>query len=165
MWWIKEIRNNPGLLPKILVIIYRLGYFIHFKVKIPVIKQLLYFIYRLLDLLVVKLLLNCDLLGSVKIGPGLTVYHPYGIIINDSAVIGSDFTVRAQVMIGNKGEQDQQCPVIGDNVDVGIGAKIIGGVKVGEDSIIGTNTVVTRSFPAKSILVGAPARNINSRKK
>ena len=65
MKWIKEIKGNPGLLPKILVTIYRIGYFIYFKVKIPVIRQLLYFVYRLLDLLIVKLLLNCDLLGSV----------------------------------------------------------------------------------------------------
>ncbi len=160
MVWLRELRHNPGLLPKLLVLIYRCGYFIYFKVHIPVVRQLLYLIYRLVDLLFVKLLLNCDLPGSAKIGPGLTIYHPYGILINDSSVIGHNFIVRAQVTIGNKGTGGEACPQIGDNVEVGTGAKIIGGIQIGDDTTIGTNAVVTKSFRDHSVLVGVPAHDI-----
>ena len=73
--------------------------------------------------------------------------------------------MRAQVMIGNKGKKDSKCPVIEDNVDIGIGAKIIGGVRIGKNSTVGTNAVVTKSFPEQSILVGAPAKNISNHEK
>lgn len=160
MTWLREICRNPGLLPKILVLIYRLGFLIYFKVHIPVVRQLLYLIYRVLDLLIVKLLLNCDIPGSVKIGPGLTIYHPYDILINDSSTIGNNFIVRAQVTIGNKGTIDTACPKIGNNVEVGTGAKIIGNIKIGDNTMIGTNAVVTKSFPNNCVLIGVPAHDI-----
>ncbi len=164
MNWVQEIRANPGILPKILVLIYRFGYFIYFKVHLPVLRQLLYLIYRIVDFFIVKLLLNCDLPGSVKIGPGLQIYHPYGIIINDSSIIGRNFIVRAQVTIGNKGTIDEACPHIGDNVEIGTGAKVIGDVHIGNHTMIGTNAVVTKSCDDHSVLVGVPAHNISKHK-
>lgn len=162
---IKEVKNNPGLLPKLLVIIYRFGYIIHFKIKVPIIQPLMYFVYRLADLCIVKLLLNCDVLGSVKIGAGVKFYHPYGIIINDAAVIGKNARIRGQVTIGNKGENDLGCPTIGNNVEIGVGAKIIGNISLGNNIKIGANAVVTKSFPDNAILVGVPAHNVVKRKK
>ncbi|WP_278558751.1 serine acetyltransferase [Limosilactobacillus vaginalis] len=160
MKYVKEVLNNPGLLPKIVVLIYRCGYLIYFKLKIPVIRQLCYIIYRLIDFVIVRLLLNCDLPAATPIGLGLTIYHPYGIIINSSAKIGTGLTIRAQSLIGNKGPAGSPCPVIGDNVDFGIGAKVIGDVRIGDKTKIGVNAVVTKSAPNDSILVGIPAHNI-----
>lgn len=156
-----EIKGNPGLLPKILDVIFRSGYFIHFKVKIPIIKQLLYLIYRIIDLLVVKLILNTDLLGTTQVGWGVKFYHPYGIIINDSSVIGNNAIIRAQVTIGNKGSANEACPHIGNNVDIGVGAKVIGDITIGNNVTIGANAVVTKSFPDNAVLVGVPAHNIS----
>ena len=163
MKFLKEVRENPGLLPKLLIIIFRFGYFVYHYIKLPIIRQFLIIIYRLLDLLIVKLLLNCDISGKTDIGYGFKIYHPYGIFINDSAKIGDNCTVRGQVTIGNKGWKGNKCPVLLDNIEIGVGAKIIGAVIIESGSQIGTNAVVTKSFPKNSILVGIPAVNLNSK--
>lgn len=160
MKFLKEVRENPGLLPKLLIIIFRFGYFIYHYVKLPVIRQFLIIIYRLLDLLFVKLLLNCDISGKTDIGYGFKIYHPYGIFINDSARIGDNCTVRGQVTIGNKGWKENKCPILLNNIEIGVGAKIIGPVKIGNNCQIGANAVVTKSFPENSILVGIPVKDI-----
>ena len=99
MKYVKEVLNNPGLLPKIVVLIYRCGYLIYFKLKIPVIRQLCYIIYRLIDFVIVRLLLNCDLPAATPIGLGLTIYHPYGIIINSSAKIGTGIMLISELVL------------------------------------------------------------------
>lgn len=96
-----------------------------------------------------------------------TFYHKvnYGIVVSGEATLGDEVVIRQQVTIGNKGtgEGADDCPIIGDRVDIGAGAKIIGGITIGENSKIGANAVVTKSLPANSILVGVPARNIASK--
>ena len=143
--FLKEVKDNPGLLPKILVIIFRFGNLVYFKIKVPVIRQLMILVYRLIDLLVVKLLLNDDISGKTKIGWGFKIYHPYGIFINSDAEIGENFICRGQVTIGN------------------IGAKIIGSIVIGNGCIIGTNAVVVKSFEDNGVLVGVPAKNIRKK--
>lgn len=160
--FLKEVKDNPGLLPKILVIIFRFGNLVYFKIKVPVIRQLMILVYRLIDLLVVKLLLNDDISGKTKIGWGFKIYHPYGIFINSDAEIGKNFICRGQVTIGNKGGNvlDNGSPTIGSNVEVGVGAKIIGPIVIGNGCIIGTNAVVVKSFEDNGVLVGVPAKNV-----
>lgn len=163
--FLKEVKDNPGLLPKILVIIFRFGNLVYFKIKVPVIRQLMILVYRLIDLLVVKLLLNDDISGKTKIGWGFKIYHPYGIFINSDAEIGENFICRGQVTIGNKGDNvlDNGSPTIGSNVEVGVGAKIIGPIVIGNGCIIGTNAVVVKSFEDNGVLVGVPAKNVRKK--
>lgn len=73
----------------------------------------------------------------------------YGIIISHNAVIGSNCTIFHQVTIG---EGKGGAPVIGDNVFIGAGAKIIGNVKIGSNSKIGVNAVVVHDVPENSIV-------------
>ena len=61
-------------------------------------------------------------------------------------------------------EQENRYPIIGDNVTIFPGAKIIGPVTIGDNCIIGANSVVNKSFPANSIIAGSPARLIRIRK-
>lgn len=163
MFIFSELKQNPGLLPKLVILIYRFGYMIHFYIKIPILRQLLYILYRLIDLIFLKIFLNCDIPGSTKIGKRLRIYHPYGIIINSASIIGDDFLIRAETTIGNKGTSNG-CPIIGNNVQVGVGARIIGNISIGSGCQIGANAVVTKSFEENSILVGIPAHNIRKAK-
>lgn len=92
------------------------------------------------------------------IGPGLTIYHHGEVIVNEDARIGADCRFHGGNCIGNNGKT-QAVPQIGDGLDLGIGAKIIGGVKLGNDVTVGANAVVTRSVEQDGvILVGLPAR-------
>lgn len=158
---VREVMNNPGVLPKVLVATIRFGMWTeHICPRILGLPFRL--LHRLVELLFCKLLLNCDISVKAEIGQGLTIYHPYGIFVNSGAKIGSDFTCRAYVTIGNKGTDDERdgCPTIGDGVNVGVGAKIIGPITVGSNCSIGANAVVTHSFADGNVLVGIPAKAI-----
>lgn len=123
------------------------------------IRDIKYFIYKILDVIILEFFLNDEIPASTKIGDQLILYHPYGIIINKNSSIGDNVQIRHQVTIGNNGKDDR-CPIIGDDVNIGAGAKIIGGIKIGNGCVIGANAVVTKSFPENSVLVGCPAKNI-----
>jgi len=92
------------------------------------------------------------------IGPGLTIYHHGQVIVNEGARIGADCQLHGGNCIGNNGVT-QAVPVIGDGLDLGIGACIIGDVKLGNQVKVGANAVVTRSVEQDAVtLVGIPAR-------
>lgn len=91
---------------------------------------------------------------------GLTIYHHGNIIVNGNARIGKNCKLHGDNCIGNNGFS-KKAPVIGDNVDIGVGAKIIGDVYIADDIIIGANAVVNKSFYEKGITIaGIPARKI-----
>jgi len=90
-------------------------------------------------------------------GSGLTIYHHGEIIVNEAARVGNDCKLHGGNCIGNKGSEDV-APIIGDGFDMGIGAKVIGDVKLGNRVKVGANAVVTKSFEADDIvLIGIPA--------
>lgn len=90
-------------------------------------------------------------------GPGLIVYHHGEIIVNESAKVGSDCKLHGGNCIGNNGKSDAT-PIIGNGLDLGIGAKIIGDVSLGNNVSVGANAVVVKSFKKDNItLVGIPA--------
>lgn len=96
-------------------------------------------------------------------GPGLTIYHHGQVIINEGARIGANCRLHGGNCIGNNGKVNL-APQIGDGLDLGIGAKIIGGVTLGSHITVGANAVVTKSFPEDGLtLVGLPARILKSR--
>ena len=91
-------------------------------------------------------------------GPGLSIYHHGCIIVNEAARIGGNCRLHGNNCIGNNGKTDA-APKIGDNLDLGFGASVIGGVELGESVTVGANGVVVHSFYSSSItLVGAPAK-------
>ena len=92
------------------------------------------------------------------VGPGLTIYHHGQIIINENARIGADCHLHGGNCIGNSGKS-YAAPQIGDGLDLGFGASVIGGVTLGNCVTVGANAVVVRSAPEDGItLVGVPAR-------
>lgn len=124
-------------------------------------QKIAYKLYKIINLVLVVNIFNSEIHVSDKISSKLFFYHPYGIVIHGGSTIGDNCVIRQQVTIGNKGIGDSDgCPIIGNNVEIGAGAKIIGDIHIGDNSKIGANAVVTKSFPQNSVLVGVPARNI-----
>ncbi|WP_415612287.1 serine acetyltransferase [Liquorilactobacillus hordei] len=142
----REIMNNPGLLPKLVVFHFRIGQ----KIRNII---LLKHVWILVDFVFLRLLLNCELRVNTEIGTGLKIFHPYNIIINDGVEIGENCILRHNTTIGNNG-RNKLCPKLGDNVNIGCGAVIIGGIVIGNDSYIGANTLVNKSFKENSVIVG-----------
>ena len=92
-----------------------------------------------------------------KIGAGLRIFHFGCIVLNPDVIIGENCTLRHGVTIGTR-TGDHDVPVIGDNVNIGAGAKILGKIKIGDNVTIGANAVVITDIPDDHIAVGVPAR-------
>lgn len=122
-------------------------------------------IYEILNALICIGVFNTEMKASKNISSDIMLYHPYGIVINGDAVVKKGVIIRQQVTIGNKGVSDIRCPIIEENVEIGAGAKIIGPIHIGENSVIGANAVVTKSFPKNSVIVGVPGKNISRKEK
>ena len=94
---------------------------------------------------------------SARIGAGLRLPHPMGIIIAPNTIIGEgcDFYADVRLVLGHGCKQG---PVIGEGVLLGDGAKVVGNIHVGAGSVIGVSSVVTRDVPENVTAVGIPAR-------
>lgn len=90
-----------------------------------------------------------------RIGPGLCLMHSTGIVIGPSVRIGSGLRIYQNVTLGDGSTPGQ--PVVGDDVTIGAGACVLGGVVVGDRAVIGANAVVTKDVPADHVATGAPA--------
>lgn len=110
---------------------------------------------------IVEYILCVELRASTQIGPGLKIEHGYSLVINDRTVIGRNFHVRHCVTIGcvkmPDGSQGDS-PVIGDNVEVGASAIILGGISIGDNVKIGAGSVVIKDVPPGAVVIGNPAR-------
>jgi serine O-acetyltransferase len=111
-------------------------------------------------------LFGIEIAMRCEIGPGLYLPHTVGTVIGASRV-GSNAVIYHQVTIGAKevdiGYHEEKRPVIGDNVIIGSGAKVLGGITIGHNVTIGANAVVTQSVPDNVIVGGIPAEIIQSR--
>jgi len=104
-----------------------------------------------------------DLPYSVKLGRRVVIEHESGIIIHGNCTIGDDCIIRQGVTLGNRYlEKPLESPQLGDRVNVGAGAKILGKVNLGDDVNIGANAVVLSDVPAGKTAVGIPAKILAS---
>lgn len=98
--------------------------------------------------------------GAV-IGPGFFIDHGMGVVIGETAEVGSDVTVYQGVTLGGTGfSTGKRHPTVQDNVTIGSGAKLLGPITVGHGSKIGANTVVIHDVPAHSTVVGIPGHPV-----
>lgn len=94
-------------------------------------------------------------------GPGLSIVHYGTIVINSAAKIGANCRIHACVNIGASGGE-KKAPQIGDNVYIGPGAKIYGNIRISNNTAIGANAVVNKSFHEEHIAIaGVPAKVIS----
>lgn len=103
---------------------------------------------------------GADIPLNCRLGGGLLMPHPNGIVIHPEASIGVNCLVFQQVTIGAGGRPG--LPRIGGHVDIGAGARILGGVVVGDHARIGANAVVVDDVPPGATAVGIPARILGS---
>ena len=107
----------------------------------------------------VETLTGVSLPKEATIGPGLRVWHFGGIFIHPRVVMGSSCTLRQGVTIGVRVDNGP-VPVLGDKVDLGAHAQILGGVRIGNHAKIGAMSVVLCDVPDGATAVGNPARVI-----
>lgn len=98
---------------------------------------------------------------DTRIGGGLLIPHPNGIVIHPDARLGPNCLLFQQVTIGNGSRPG--VPVLGGHVDVGAGAKLLGGIRIGDHATIGANAVVVDDVPHGATVVGVPARVVARR--
>ena len=108
---------------------------------------------------IVRLFTGIEIHPGAQIGPGFFIDHGMGVVIGETSEIGEDVTLFQGVTLGGTGkERGKRHPSLGDRVVVGTGAKVLGGITVGENVKIGANSVVLKSVPPNSTVVGIPGR-------
>jgi serine O-acetyltransferase len=140
------------------MLVYRFGRW-RYKVRPALLRVPLSFLYKVLKVLS-QILTGIDLPCEVVIGRRFKIEHFGDIIISGDTVIGDDVVIRNGVTIGLRKTGVRGAPVIGNRVDIGAGAKILGTIKIGDDVAVGANAVVLTDLPPNSIAVGVPARII-----
>ena len=111
---------------------------------------------------IIEILTGIQIPFSVKVGKGFYIGHFGNIIIGKDVVIGSYCNISQGVTIGQAGRDGMQLsPTIGDRVYMGPGAKIFGGIRIGDNVAIGANAVVLKDLPENATAVGVPAKVVN----
>ncbi|MDO8514326.1 MAG: serine acetyltransferase [bacterium] len=139
-WWV--VLNF-----RIAAFLWRLNYF-----------SFLYYIYFPIWRLI-SIITGVEIYGKTEIGGGLKVIHFGQIFINPKTVIGKNCLIYNNVSIGSSDYESGPCPVLRDNVKIGVGARILGAIEIGHGCRIGANSVVIDSFPDDSLIIGIPAKN------
>ena len=95
-------------------------------------------------------------------GPGLSIAHMGAIYVNSKAKIGKNLRIQSSVVIGGEAKHPNKLPIIGNNVYLGTGCKIIGAVKIADDVAVGANAVVVKDILEKGTTwAGVPAKKIS----
>ncbi|NKB82322.1 MAG: serine O-acetyltransferase [Nitrospirales bacterium] len=111
----------------------------------------------------VRWLTGVEIHPGAKIGHGFFIDHGMGVVIGETAEIGDYVTLFQGVTLGGTGkDRGKRHPTLGNHVVVGSGAKILGNITIGDFVKIGANSVVLRSVPSNSTVIGIPGRIIKS---
>jgi len=147
---IRKLENSShfGMFSELMVSVPEYRNLVQFRAGSGAVKLLLQFLFPPMETLYI-----C----TDDIGPRLFIQHGFATMIS-AKKIGSDCWINQQVTIGYKGEGN--APVIGNGVMITSGAKVLGAITVGDNSIIGANAVVVKDIPANSVAVGVPAKVI-----
>ncbi len=137
------------------MLVYRFGRW-RYRVRPALLRKFFSVLYKFLFKFV-QIITGIELPCEVEIGRGFVIDHFGGIVISGYARFGDNCRIRNGVVVGLKKVGEPCAPVIGNNVDIGAGAKILGPIRVGDNVFIGANAVVICDVPDNSIAVGVPA--------
>jgi serine O-acetyltransferase len=135
--------------------IYRFGRW-RYTVRPTPLRKVFSLLYKVLYKLA-QIVTGIELPCEVRIGSNFCIDHFGGIIISGYAEFGDHCRIRNGVVVGLKNPDLPCAPKIGNNVDIGAGAKLLGPIVIGNNVSIGANAVVTTDVPDNSIAVGVPA--------
>lgn len=137
------------------LLVYRFGRW-RYGVRPVLLRKLFSAIYKVL-FKGVQIVAGIELPCEVVIGRNFIIDHFGGIVISGYAKFGDNCRIRNGVVVGLKHVEDPCAPVIGDNVDIGAGAKLLGRIRVGNNVSVGANAVVICDVPDNCVAVGIPA--------
>ena len=133
------------------LVFHRIGHFLY--------KHKLYFLARMISQ-ISRFLTGIEIHPGAKIGRRLFIDHGMGIVIGETATIGNDCTIYHGVTLGGTGKhKKKRHPDIGNNVIIGCGAKVLGPIKIGDNTKIGANAVVLKDVECDTTVVGIPAKS------
>ena len=137
------------------MVVYRFGRW-RYRVRPTLLRKALSLLYRVLYKWV-QVLAGVELPCEVEVGRNFVIDHFGGIVISGYARFGDNCRIRTGVVVGLSRVDDPCAPVIGNNVDIGAGAKLLGRITIGDNVVVGANAVVLRDVPSNCIAVGVPA--------
>lgn len=105
----------------------------------------------------VQVCAGIELPCEVPVGKNFVIDHSGGIVVSGYARFGDNCRIRTGVVIGLQRVEEPCAPIIGNNVDIGAGAKVLGRITIGDNARIGANAVVVRDVPADHMAIGVPA--------
>lgn len=141
------------------VLVYRFGRWTA-GIRIPLVG----FIFRFIAFLMFKMIemtTGISVPSSAKIGKGFYIGHFGGIVLHSDVVMGENCSIGPGVLIGTRGLGNKGVAVIGNNVYIGVGAKVLGKITIGNNVKIGANAVLVINLPDGATAVGIPARIVS----
>lgn len=132
------------------ILAYRVAHFL-FRLHIPLLPRVISQVSRFLT--------GVEIHPGAKIGKSFFIDHGMGVVIGETTEIGDNVTLFQGVTLGGTGkEKGKRHPTIGSNVTVAAGAKLLGGIQIGDNVRVGAGSVIIRSVPPNSTVVGVPGR-------
>ena len=108
-----------------------------------------------------QILFSCDIARNATIAGGLYLPHPSGVVVGEHATVGKNCILHQGVTLGDRGEcHEGSDPILGDFIEVGTGAKVLGAVRLGDYVRVGANSVVLKDVEAYGVVAGIPAKLI-----
>jgi len=108
---------------------------------------------------------DLDIHPAARIGKGILIDHGTSVVIGETAVVGDDVSMLHEVTLGGTGkESGDRHPKVGNGVLIGAGAKILGNIKIGDNSKIAAGSVVLFEVPENSTVAGIPARVVGKQR-
>lgn len=152
---LKSYQGDFGAQGFWVMVVYRFGRW-RYGVRPALLRKIFSFIYKILYKMM-QILTGIELPCEADIGKNFIIDHFGGIVVSGYAKLGDNCRIRNGVVIGLKNIEEIGAPVIGNNVDIGAGAKVLGKITIGNNVLIGANAVVISDVPDNSIAVGVPA--------